>query len=113
MGPIQDGFEYVVYSKIASADAASGSHIDPYATPCRTPLRLFWAYRQDSDNAAGLLPRHSHGMPCLQCELPNLLQESMPPDPELVDLIEQAFIEGQIDGLTPDLAYLWLQANKG
>ena len=31
-----------------------------------------------------------------------------PPDPELVDLIEQVFLEGQIDGLNADLAYLWL-----
>jgi len=36
-------------------------------------------------------------MPCLQCELPKILEETRPPDPELVDLIEQAFIEGQID----------------
>ncbi|MDA0707270.1 MAG: hypothetical protein O2805_11820 [Proteobacteria bacterium] len=52
-------------------------------------------------------------MPCLYCELPNLLQDSMPPDPEFVDLIEQAFIQGQIDGLKADLAYAWLEANKG
>ena len=32
----------------------------------------------------------------------------MPPDEELVDLIEWAFIDGQIDGETADLAYLWL-----
>ena len=37
----------------------------------------------------------------------------MPPDPEFVDLIEQAFIQGQIDGLKADLAYAWLEANKG
>ena len=41
-----------------------------------------------------------------------LLQESMPPDPDLVDLIEQAFLEGQIDGLKADLAYLWMQAHR-
>ena len=29
----------------------------------------------------------------------------MPPDTELVDLIEQAFLEGQIDGLKADLAW--------
>jgi hypothetical protein len=28
----------------------------------------------------------------------------MPPDPEMVGLIEQAFLEGQIDGLKADLA---------
>jgi hypothetical protein len=49
-------------------------------------------------------------MPCLQCELPNLLLESCPPDPELVDLIEQAFLDGQIDSLAAELAYLWIQA---
>ena len=45
-------------------------------------------------------------MSCLHCELPSLLQASRPPDGELVDLIEQAFLEGQIDGRTADLAYL-------
>jgi len=39
---------------------------------------------------------------CIHCELPNLLQASRPPDPELVDLIEQAFLEGQIDGVRAD-----------
>ncbi len=47
-------------------------------------------------------------MSCLNCELPNLLHDSMPFDPELVDLIEQAFLEGQIDGQKADLAYLCL-----
>ena len=37
-----------------------------------------------------------------------LLRASMPPDEELVDLIEWAFLEGQIDGSRADLAYLWL-----
>ena len=32
----------------------------------------------------------------------------MPPDPELVDLIEQAFIEGQIDSQEAELGYLCL-----
>ena len=48
-------------------------------------------------------------MPCLKCELPDLLEVSRPPDPELVDLIEQAFIEGQIDGQKADLAYTYLR----
>ena len=30
----------------------------------------------------------------------------MPPDDDLVDLIEWAFLDGQIDGRTADLAYL-------
>ena len=43
-------------------------------------------------------------MPCLLCELPELLEQTSPPDPDLVDLIEQAFLEGQIDGVKADLA---------
>jgi hypothetical protein len=45
-------------------------------------------------------------MSCLQCELSNLLLESMPPDPELLDLIEKAFLEGQIDSQAADLAHI-------
>ena len=37
----------------------------------------------------------------------------MPPDEELVDLIEQAFLEGQIDGVKADMAYLWLLRRSG
>jgi hypothetical protein len=55
---------------------------------------------------------HAGGMFCFQCELPNLLQESMPPDPEMVDLIEWAFLEGQIDSLEAELAYMWLKAKS-
>ena len=51
---------------------------------------------------------HAHRMPCLKCELPYLLEASRPPDPELVDLIEQAFMEGQIDSQKAELAYLCL-----
>ena len=53
---------------------------------------------------------HAHRMPCLICELPRLLEASRPPDPELIDLIEQAFIEGQIDRQKAELAYLCLIA---
>ncbi len=58
--------------------------------------------------------RHSQAMSCLHCELPSLLQASRPPDIELVDLIEQAYLEAQIDGLQDDLAYfyLWLSAGE-
>ena len=52
-------------------------------------------------------------MPCLHCNLSEILEQTRPPDAELVDLIEQAYLEAQIDGLQADLAYLWLQANKG
>jgi len=47
-------------------------------------------------------------MDSLYCDLPSLLQASCPPDPELVDLIERAFLEGQIDRRVADLSYLWL-----
>ena len=36
----------------------------------------------------------------------------MPPDQDLVDLIEQAFFEGQIDGQKTDLAFWWLHAQS-
>jgi hypothetical protein len=39
------------------------------------------------------------------------VEASRPPDPDLVDLIEQAFLEGQIDGETEGLAYLWIESN--
>ena len=51
---------------------------------------------------------HAYRMSCLICELPDLLEASRPPDPEFVDLIEQAFIEGQIDSETAGLAYVYL-----
>jgi len=47
-------------------------------------------------------------MPCLQCELPKILEETRPPDPDMVDMIERAFIEGQIDSQVAELTYLWL-----
>ena len=40
------------------------------------------------------------------------LQLEWSPDPELVDLIEPAFLEGQIDGQKADLACLWLEAKR-
>ena len=45
-------------------------------------------------------------MSCLHCDLSEILEQTRPPDGELVDLIEQAFLEGQIDGQKVDLAYL-------
>ena len=44
-------------------------------------------------------------MSCLRCDLSELLEQTRPPDPELIDLIEQAFLEGQIDGERTDLSY--------
>lgn len=40
-----------------------------------------------------------------------LLRATMPPDEDMVDLIEQAFLDGLIDGVTADLAYLNLMKN--
>ena len=40
-----------------------------------------------------------------------LLRATMPPDEDMADLIERAFLEGQIDGSSEDLAYLWLSVN--
>ncbi len=47
-------------------------------------------------------------MSCLQCDLSEILDQTRPPDTELVDLLEQAFIDGQIDSKRAELAYLWL-----
>ncbi len=41
------------------------------------------------------------------------VEASRPPDPELGDLIEQAFLEGQIDSETAGLAYACLYLEKG
>ena len=55
---------------------------------------------------------HAQKMSCLHCDLSEILEQARPPDPELVDLIERSYLEGQIDGLTADLAYSWMKANK-
>ncbi len=54
---------------------------------------------------------HACRMSCVKCELPQLLEVSRPPDPDLVDLIEQAFLERQINGEAQGLAYLWIEGN--
>ncbi len=48
----------------------------------------------------------------MSCDLCELLEQTRPPDEGLVELIEQAILDGQIDGLKVDLAYSWLQANR-
>ena len=53
-------------------------------------------------------PQSSHA-DRMSCDLSELLERTGPPDPELADLIEQVFLEGQIDGHKADFAYLWLQ----
>jgi hypothetical protein len=40
-----------------------------------------------------------------------LLRAAMPHDEEMGDLIEQAFLDGQIDGETQALAFAWLERN--
>ena len=51
-------------------------------------------------------------MSCLHCDLSEILELARPPDPDLVDLIQQAFLAGQIDGRRADLAYFWLSLNS-
>ncbi len=48
----------------------------------------------------------------MSCDLSEILERTRPPDPELVDLIEQAFLEGQIDGQKANQAYLWLMNSQ-
>ena len=48
----------------------------------------------------------------LYCNLPDLLEATMPPDPELAELIEPAYLDCPIDGQTGDLAYAWKMANR-
>ena len=57
------------------------------------------------DTTSSFARVHNHSME-------ELLLQTRPPDLELADLIEHAFLEGQIDGLKVDLAYSWLQANR-
>ena len=51
-------------------------------------------------------------MSYLHYDLPSLLQTSRRPDPELVDLIERAFLDAQIDGDKADLAYEYLRTDE-
>lgn len=48
----------------------------------------------------------------MSCDLYDLLERTRPPDPELVNLIEQAFLEGQIDSISAGLAYHWLRFRR-
>ncbi len=47
-------------------------------------------------------------MSCIHCDLSEILEETRLPDPELVDLIELAYLEGRIDSASANLMYLWL-----
>ena len=57
----------------------------------------FGIKRLVSHQANTLWFHHAYGMPYIECKLSELLEASKSPDPESVDLIEQAFLEGQID----------------
>ena len=48
---------------------------------------------------------HPQTMSCLHCDLSEIPELARPPDPDLVDLVEQAFLAGQIGGLRVELAY--------
>ena len=41
----------------------------------------------------------------------DLFNAAVLPDEDLADLIEAAFLEGQIDGETHSLAFAWLERN--
>ena len=71
---------------------------------------LFSKKSLDSDAVNNPRCGHDYGM--LFDQISALLEQTRPPDSELVDLIEQAFLEGQIDGKRADLAYSWLRANR-
>lgn len=63
-----------------------------------------------SEDAAKAPGSHASQMECLHCELPDLLERRQLPDEEMLDLIEQAFLEGQIDGEEMNRACLLLDA---
>jgi hypothetical protein len=48
----------------------------------------------------------------MSCGLSELPEKSRPPDSELADLIEQAFLDELIDGQKANLVYLWLTARR-
>ena len=74
------------------------------------PPPLDWTHfgRKSQINRQANKPQSSHAQ-TMSCDLSEILEQTRPPDPELVDLIEQAYLKGQIDGLRVDLAYLWLR----
>lgn len=76
------------------------------------PLFGFATEHPIIEPAARQVHCHGQAMGRLHCALPGLVEASMPPDPELVDLIEWAFVDGQIDTKTAALAYAWLVANR-
>ena len=51
-------------------------------------------------------------MTCLDHAFSDLLKASIPPDEEMVDLIETAFLKVRVDGVKPDQAYFWLMQSN-
>ena len=51
-------------------------------------------------------------MPCIECELPELLLKITSPDEDFVDLIDKAVTEGQIDSLKADLVRSLMHASS-
>ena len=74
-------------------DTLSGSFFAPHPPPQIHFYRKGRITGGVSDQELG----HAHRMSCLECEMANLLLEATPPDQDMVELIEQAFSEGQID----------------
>ena len=66
----------------------------------------FLSIRPLIDLAANARTFHPPRMSCVHCELSEQAEETKPPDPDFVALIEWAFLESQIDGQTADLAFL-------
>ena len=64
----------------------------------------FCKKRPVSGSAGNPQSGHSRGMSCDNYDLANLLQDSTLPDPDLVGLIGQAFLEGQIDSQVAEMA---------
>ncbi len=56
-------------------------------------------------------PQFSHAH-MMSCHLSEILEQTRPPDSQKVDLIEQPFLEGQIDGQKADLANLLIGADQ-
>ncbi len=80
-----------------------------FAPPALAPLTHFSKIRLVSGPASNPLSDHAHRM---SCDLSEILERTRRPDAELVDLIEKAFLEGQINGQKADLACSWLLAKN-
>ena len=51
-------------------------------------------------------------MTCFQCDLAEILEATRPPDSDMLELIEWAFLEGQIDSLKAELAYVQISQTR-